>query len=73
VTERVKIVVEYEPIPGAARGMKDRAAVLEGDRETVAEIVGLYTLGRMCTRQKMKPKHFARLVQDAAEELWGDG
>lgn len=66
----VRIVVEDEPIPGTMRGSRERAATLTGDRETVAEIVGLYQLARHCIRYKLKPKQFARLVQDAANELW---
>lgn len=64
-------MIEDVPVPGCFQRTRERAVVLEGERSDVAEVVGLYTLGRSCTRQRLKPKHFVRMIQDFAEELFG--
>lgn len=67
-----RVVLEDVRVRGTARETFERAVAVVGARADVGEAVGLYLLGRKCTRDRLKPKEFARLVADAVDELFGD-
>lgn len=66
-TEVKLVLAEYD----ATTGRPSRVVTVSGERADVAEAVGLYMLGRDAVRNRMKPKHYGRMVAEAADELYG--